>query len=244
MIRSDLQNKEIALGRIKRLANSGLPLDAFVRSVVELISDAIPNSPNRLFHISGGRTDSYICNSAELNQVVPLHSRYYVEPSLRDPGARFRLDPAMLHRRFPSKMIWMHEELTLPNLYKTEAFNRVFRPWGFHHCMVVVFHEADDYLGSYPIWRGSDQPPFTEHDTKFVRAIAAAVAHGLKVAFLLTRNREEGDESSFQPVPGWGCGILLVSRDGKLIALDPIASLIFNQLRVLDRSAGAISLNP
>jgi hypothetical protein len=33
MIRGDLHNKEVAFGRIKRLASSGLSLEPFVRSV-------------------------------------------------------------------------------------------------------------------------------------------------------------------------------------------------------------------
>ena len=48
MTRSDTRNKEIALGRIKRLASSGLPVEPFVRSVFELINDAVPNSPNKV----------------------------------------------------------------------------------------------------------------------------------------------------------------------------------------------------
>src|SRR5262249_1064898 len=121
MIHSDLRNKEIALGRIKRLASSGLPLEPLVRTVFELIGDAIPHSPNRTFHCGGESAEAYICNSPELNRVVPLHTRYYVEAPPEDSGARFRVNPLELHQRCPNKVLWMHEELTLPHLYQTEG---------------------------------------------------------------------------------------------------------------------------
>jgi hypothetical protein len=42
---SDARNKEIAFGRIKRLANSGLLLEPFVMTLFELLHDAIPSAP-------------------------------------------------------------------------------------------------------------------------------------------------------------------------------------------------------
>lgn len=60
MTRSDTRNKEIALGRIKRLASSGLLLEPFVRSVFELINDAVPNSPHRALHVGSERADAYL----------------------------------------------------------------------------------------------------------------------------------------------------------------------------------------
>src|SRR6266851_3875958 len=109
MTLSDSRNKEVALGRIKRLASSGLQLEPFVRTIFELINDSFPNNPNRTFHAGGERADAYICNSSELNKVVPLHNRYYVESRPEDSGAKFRINPSVLVRMFPTKMIWLHE---------------------------------------------------------------------------------------------------------------------------------------
>ncbi len=235
MTRSDIRNKEIALGRIKRLASSGLPLDPFIRALFELVDTATPHSPNRTFHIGSERTDAYICNSAELNRVIPLHNRFYVEASPEVSGARFRVNPAELHRRFPSKITWMHEEVTLPNLYLTEGFHTVFKPWGFHHCLMTVFHEPDEYLGCYPIWRSSDQPPFNSDDAKFIRVAAPSIAHGLKVSRLLART-STNEVGAFEPLPGWGSGVLLVNSRGELIGVDAEASLLLRQLQVIDAS--------
>lgn len=52
---ADLRNKEVALGRIKRLASSGLLLEPLVRSVFDLINDAVPNNPNRGLHVGSER---------------------------------------------------------------------------------------------------------------------------------------------------------------------------------------------
>jgi DNA-binding CsgD family transcriptional regulator len=232
MTLSDSRNKARALGRIKRLASSGLPLEPFVRSVFELINDAVPHSPNRTFHVGGESPNAYICNSPELNQVVPLHNRYYVESPPQVSGAKFRVIPAELNRRFPSKTIWKHEELTLPTLYRTEGFNVVFKPWGFHHCAMVMFQEAGELVGCYPVWRGPDQKDFSDSDLEFLRSAAPYIAHGLCAARLLERPMTTADD--FLPLATSSIGVILLNERGRPFALDPAAQLIFQQLSVLD----------
>jgi DNA-binding CsgD family transcriptional regulator len=229
----DMRRKELALGRIKRLASSGLALEPFVRSVFELVNEAVPNNPNRTFHVGSQSPEAYICNSLELNKVIPLHNRYYVESPPNVSGAKFRVNPIVLNSLFPSKAIWTHEEITLPNLYQTEGYNVVFRPWGFHHCLMVMFQEGNEFRGCYPIWRSADQKPFGRDDVEFVRAAAPHISHGLKAAQLLARNGDlKGDD--FTSLPGWGSGTILMDRNGNLIALDSTASLIFQQIGVFD----------
>jgi DNA-binding CsgD family transcriptional regulator len=227
------RNGKIALARIKRLASSGLQLEPLVRVVLNLVNDAIPSNPNRIFHIGGQSTDSYICNSLELNRVVPLHRRYYVESRPEDAGAKYRVNPGMLLKLFPLKTIWMHEEITLPNLYRTDGYNEVFKPWGFRHCLMVIFQEGGEYLGSYPIWRGIDQRPFSPEDVKFIRAIVPHISHGLKAARLLAPGGGV-DSASFCSVPGWGSGVILLDHSGNPIAMDSSARLTFQQLAAMD----------
>ena len=60
MTLSDSRNKARALGRIKRLASSGLPLEPFVRGVFESLNDGVPHSPNRVMLAGGGeRIDAH-----------------------------------------------------------------------------------------------------------------------------------------------------------------------------------------
>ncbi len=42
------------------------------------------------------------------------------------------------------------------------------------------------------------------------------------------------ESDGFVPLPGWDCGVVLIDRTGKPIAMDAQATLIFQQLGVLD----------
>ena len=243
MMPGDMRRKELALGRIKRLASSGLSLEPFVRSIFDLINDAVPNNPNRSFHVGTASSDAYICNTPELKRLVPLHTRYFVESPAEISGIRIRFDAATMQHLSRSKIVWTQEEITLTNFYRTEGFDLVFRPVGFHHVLILLFQEAGRLVGCYPIWRSSDQKPFSRDDAAFLRASAPHIAHGLKAAQLMELGDEEGD--GFVPLPGWGSGVVLIDRTGKPIAMDTEARLIFQQLAVFGgASADAFSSRP
>jgi len=108
----------------------------------------------------------------------------------------------------------------------------VFKPMGFHHCLMVGFQEAGALAGYYPIWRSVDQKPFTREDVTFITAAAPHIAHGLKAAQLVQRGHGEGD--TFAPLPAWDCGVVTMDRAGRPIAMDAQATLIFQELGVLD----------
>jgi hypothetical protein len=177
MLHSDARNKEVALGRIKRLASSGLPLEPFVRTIFELVNDAVPHNPNRVLLARGDSADTFIGSTPEADEVVAApHRHYYALSSPELSGSRFRFDADTLQRVFRAKTMWMHEEVALPNFYRPEGFNTVFRPLGFHHCLMVMFDEAGELVGYYPIWRSADQKPFSPQDVAFLRAAAACCA--------------------------------------------------------------------
>jgi DNA-binding CsgD family transcriptional regulator len=243
MMLGDMRRKELALGRLKRLASSGLPLEPFVEAVFELVNDAVPNSPNRSFLASVDRSDAYICNTPELQKIVPLHSHFYVESPPTLSGTRFRIDTATMRQLSQSKVIWPLDEIALPNFYRSEGFNNVFRPLGFHDCLLVLFQEAGELVGSYPVWRSADQKPFSSQDLAFLRAVAPHIAHGLKSVRLLARRADSND--GLIPLVGWGAGFVLLDRRGNLIALDSIARLTFQQIGVFDGLAsGTFSRHP
>jgi len=82
------------------------------------------------------------------------------------------------------------------------------------------------------MWRSGDQKPFSREDIEFLRAAAAHITHGLKIA-----QRTEDISSKpdgFIPLPEWGTGIILLDHSGSPIAIDPATTLIFQQLGVLD----------
>lgn len=243
MMLGDMRRKELALGRLKRLASSGLPLEPFVEAVFELVNDAVPNSPNRSFLASVDRSDAYICNTPELQKIVPLHSHYFVDSSPEISGARFKLDLNTLKYVLPSRTIWLQHEAFGPNVYRAEGFNETYRPLGWHHTVGVIFHEAHKYVGYYGIWRSVDQKPFSHDDIAFLTAAAPHITHGLKFAQLMQPDQSDG--GGFATVPGWGSGTILMDRGGRPIAMDAAARLIFQQMGVFDGvAADAFAARP
>jgi DNA-binding CsgD family transcriptional regulator len=233
LLHSDARNKEVALGRIKRLASVGLRLEPFARAVLDLINDGVSHSPNRVILAGGsGGVDACIGSTREIAAAVPLYHQYFVDASPEVSGVRFNYDSYALRWVLPSKVTWPQEALVLPNFHRAEGYNTVYRPLGWHHFVQVVFQESGEFIGYCPIWRSADQKPFSREDVAFLGALAPHVAHGLKVAQLQQRVHSEGD--GFATVPGWNSGVVLMDRSGRPIAIDAEATLIFQQLGVLD----------
>ena len=232
MMPGDMRRKELALGRIKRLSSSGLALEPFVRSVFDLIYDAIPSSPHRAIHVGGDRADAYICTTPETERMIPLHNRYFVESPPRVSGTRFRIDLNTLLNILPTKTIWHQHDSFETNFHRAEGFNEAYRPLGWHHILSVIFQEAGSYVGYYGIWRGADQKPFSNDDIAFLRSTTPHITHGLKAAQLMQLDQSDG--GGFAAVPGWGSGVILLDRGGKPIAMDATARLIFQQMGVFD----------
>lgn len=236
MTLSDSRNKARALGRIKRLASSGLPLEPFVRGVFEAVNDGVPHSPNRVMLADGGsNTDSYVGSTEEITRASPLFRKYFVDASSAECGVRFPYDAKALRTVLPSKVIWTQSDLVLDNFFRADGYNAVYRPLGWHHLLQVVFQESGEFLGYYPIWRSVDQKPFSLDDIEFVRRAAPHITHGLRATRLLEhRESPPTHPDEFQSLSGWHTGVILLGSNGKLIAIDPEARLILQQLGVLD----------
>jgi DNA-binding CsgD family transcriptional regulator len=232
MMFGDMRRKELALSRIKRLASSGLPLEPLVRSVFDRVNDAIPSSPHRAIHVGGERADAYICATPETESIIPLHNRYFVESPPRVSGTRFRIDLNTLLNILPTKTIWQQHDSFETNFHRAEGFNEAYRPLGWHHILSVIFQEVGSYVGYYGIWRSADQKPFSSDDIAFLTAAAPHITNGIKTAQLM--QLDQSDRGGFAAVPGWGSGVILMDRDGKPIAMDATARLIFQQMGVFD----------
>jgi DNA-binding CsgD family transcriptional regulator len=234
MILGDMRRKELALSRIKRLASSGLPLEPFGRTVLDLVNDGVAHSSNRaILAGAGSHIDAYVGNTPEIAAAVPLYQRYFVDAPPEVSGVRFRYDAHALGRILPSRVFWQQEDLVLPDFHRAEGYNTVYRPLGWHHFVQVVFQEGGEFLGYSPIWRGADQKPFSGEDIAFLRMAASHISHGLRAARLVARDSSTEIES-FAPLSGWGSGVILTDRKGKLIAIDSAARLIFQQVGIHD----------
>jgi DNA-binding CsgD family transcriptional regulator len=236
MTLSDSRCKARALGRIKRLASSGLPLDPFVRGVFEAVNDGVPHSPNRVMLAGGGdRIDAYVGSTEEIARAAPLFRKYFVDTPPHICGVRLPYDAYGLTNVLPSRTIWTQSDLLLDNFFRAESYNTVYRPLGWHHLLQVVFQESGEFLGYYPIWRSADQKPFTLEDVEFLRNAAPHIAHGLRATRLLERSEPPpAQPGEFRPLSGWRTGVILLDSSGKLIAIDPDARLILQQLAILD----------
>src|ERR1700734_3403415 len=133
MVRSDARNKEVALARIKRLARSGLPLEPFVRTVFQLVNDAVPANPNRGINVSTAGSDEFICTTPETERALPAHHHYFVQSAPAISGARFQMNLDTLPQRLVAKTIWPHDEVFAPDLFRAEGFNEAYRPLEWHH---------------------------------------------------------------------------------------------------------------
>ena len=237
MIRSDIRNKEIALGRIKRLASSGLPFEPFVRVAFELINDAICNSDHKVFHVGGvDGLDKYFGNSPEIVAAVPFQKHFFVDSPPEVGGTKFRYDAYAYTHILPRRTVWTQEEICHPGLYRAEGYNQVYRPLGWHKLLQVVFAEAGEYLGYCPIWRTVDQKPFSREDSEFLKASAPHIAHGLRSAHLLTHGlpASVNVDQELIPLDGWHSGVILLDEGGRPIAIDAAARLIFQQVAIFD----------
>jgi hypothetical protein len=211
-VNSDARNKAQALSRIRQLASSGLPLEPFVQTTLELIGDAVPSSPHRAIHVGTENSNAYIC-AGETSSIITLHDHYFVKSPPRVSGTRSRIDLEFLTKVLPSRTIWLQEQAFLPDFHRAEGFNEAYRPLGWHHCMAVVFHEGNDYAGYYGIWRTAQQKPFSRDDVEFLHAVAAHITHGLKIA--QTRIDASIYSAGFAPVSRSGTGVILVDSIGK-----------------------------
>jgi DNA-binding CsgD family transcriptional regulator len=229
---SDGRNKEVALGRIKRLASSGLALEPFVRTALDLIDDAVPASPHRGIQVGTDHSNAYIFSTTDVEKILPAHNHYFVECSPAISGARFKINLDTLKSVLPTRTIWVQEQAFLPSMMRAGGFNEAYRPLGWHHCVGVVFHELREYLGYFGMWRSSYQKPFSVEDVDFLRASAAHITHGLKLA-QLQRSAASADKD-FAALPGWSAGSILLGPDARPIAMDAQARLIFQQIGVID----------
>ena len=235
MIRSDLRNKQIALGRIKRLASSGLRLEPFVRTLFDLINDAVPNSPNKVFHIGGlEQLDSYLGSTPEIAAATPIQKQFFVDSPPEVGGVKFCYDSYAYRHILPQREIWTHEDLWLPDWRMRDGYNVVYRPLGWHRMVQVVYREAGEYMGYCPIWRSANQKPFSSDDIAFLKASAPHIAHGLTAARLLSRVAAIKTEDEFLPLNGWGIGVVWLNASATPIAMDTAARLIFQQIAVFD----------
>jgi transposase len=230
---SDAHNKEVAIRRIKRLANAGLPLQPYVTSLFELMNDAVPNSSNKSFlPNSGDQPAAAIGSTREVYDQMANHQRLFVDAAFHTLQIRAPLNFSGLQSFYIGKPVWRMEEWTLPQYRRTDGFNVVLGAFGWYEVAMLIFAENGRVFGCAPIGRGRDQKAFSRDDVDFFRACAPQVTHGLRNAQLLAERT--GEAEGFLPLALWGTGVVLMDSAGSVMAIDDEARSIFASMGVLD----------
>jgi DNA-binding CsgD family transcriptional regulator len=225
-------DRETALRRVRRLAVSGLSLESFVRTLFAIVGMALPLGENQvLFADPRPPYTGYILSNPEIAEYNERNRRLNIKAPPEVSGVRNFNSPAML-----AKPVWMHEEIALPHLQRSAAYDKVLRPLGMHHCMVLMFVEDGRLVGRWPMWRGAGMPEWNREDARFMATAAPYICHGLRLAQLA----EPGQPSPEDFVPhNSSHGMVLLDRRGKLVAADARVRTMFAEFSAFDADAAA-----
>jgi DNA-binding CsgD family transcriptional regulator len=226
--------------KLKRLATSGLPLEPYVRALFDVIHDAVPGGAHKpFFPDPANRPVALIQNfPAPYSAIMALRNYWLTSESTPQlSGLSIRFDSQTLKRGFLSKTVWPLEEFMTPQFYRSDGFNECARPLDHHHCICVSYYESGEAVGFYPLWRESDQPPFSREDTAFLNSSAPFVTHGLRVAQTIDHSvHADVGSSFFKSSPSWGSGVILLDSAGRVITADPTAISIFDNLALFNKA--------
>jgi DNA-binding CsgD family transcriptional regulator len=231
---SDPRNKERALRQLKRLALAGLPVEPFIMTMFDIIGAGIAVAQNQVFLPSDGtRPSAFITSSADVGAYAEAYERFFVNGSTEMSGLKYRFDKSGFDK-MSSRTVWRLEEYMLPHFYRSEGYNEVLRPIGFHRNVSLTCAEGTEVMGFYPVWRCPDIKPFAYDDILFLEACAPLIAHGLKTACLLERIDRFGDSQGFLPSARWRTGVVLIDTSGRPVSIDDAARAIFMQLAAFE----------
>lgn len=232
----NLFRQQQALRRLRRMASSGLSAMEFAIGAFDVIAEAIPNSECKAFHLSGASPAvwwPWIIRNIE-SKWAPEYQRYVTARTTEERGIA---DPMNALQ----KPVYRHEELIAENWERTETYNELYRHWGFHHVLYVWGMDGTRFVGGLPIWRSAAMRPFTNDDVRFATAASGLIGHALGVARGLGSHHVEGEEFSnrvegeeFFTAQGWARGVILITDEGRILAIDPGVRQIFGKIAVYD----------
>lgn len=223
----NLYRQQEALRRLRRLASSGLSAMEFAMGAFDLVADAIPNSECKAFHLSGATPTvwwPWFVRNIEWKW-APDYQRYVTERSVKERGI---IDPMTAQQ----KPVYRHEELMAENWERTETYNELYRHWGFHHVLYVWGIDGSQFAGGLPIWRSAGMRPFTNDDVRFATSASGLIGHALGVARGLESHHVEGEE--FFTAQGRARGVILITDEGRILAIDKGVQQIFGKMAVFD----------
>jgi hypothetical protein len=234
----EYMRKRRALAAIRRLAGSGMPLQPFAYTLFDLVNDAVPHdeaSPG--LTAASGESSRWIIRDFDYSRWSSEMHRYLLVADSHVSGFR---PPSLLPQN--PRTVLRHEEIVLPNYYRSEGYNEFFRWMGMHHGLLTLLRdEQSNFLGYYPIFRSEKMKPFSRHDIKFLEAAAGTIAQGIRSAGMT--NYRPADDDVFEPFAQVPKGMVVMDRDGKVLSINRAARSLFHQFAIYDGRGTGFSIN-
>jgi transposase len=171
----DYARKRQALARIKRLANSGMPLQPFAYTLFDLVRDGVPYDEISPGLAAASRESSrWIVRDFDFERWFPHMQRYLVDAGPEVSGFR---PPSLLPQN--PRTVLCHEEIVCPGYYRSEGYNEFFRSMGMHHGMLTLLRDDHGhFLGYYPMFRSEKMRPFSRDDRAFLEVVGGGHSAG------------------------------------------------------------------
>jgi DNA-binding CsgD family transcriptional regulator len=128
---------------------------------------------------------------------------------------------------------FISDQFFLPDFMRSSAWNEFFRPTGIDGALLHVLRDRDEIVGLYPLHRHGRMRPWGNTDIDFLRAAVPHIAHGLKSARQGSYSWNESDGVSL--FAKTSPAVILMTLDGRVLALNDHARSIFEQIGVFNR---------
>jgi DNA-binding CsgD family transcriptional regulator len=209
--------------RLRRLANSGLPLFQYVQALFDIISEPVPNNDVKVMGVGLAPGEQWITRNLDHGKWGPLLKDLIMEAAPAISGvALARL------REFASRQaVVPTEQILLPNYLRSPGYNELGIPLGLHHGIMVPLEDDGRVFATYCLWRDARMKPMTRADAQFLALSAPQIAHGMMAAKMLSL--PDGSAPGLEAMTDWSTGVILMRPDGNVEGLNAAARDIFQK---------------
>ena len=204
-----------ALRRIRRMAGTGLPVESYVRVLLDIVADAAVDAPEQAATKSLSSPAS-----GQISKDPPVDHHFLVQAGTHLTNLPVRAEEAAAHIR-------------LPSFSRTPAFDRLFSQSGFGHLLWIVSRDRREISGFFPFAASFDLHAFSREKLGFILKAAPLIARGLKAALILGKDAV-ADPSSFRTLKVRARGAVLLDSRGRVIAINRTANAMFAGLGAYD----------
>ena len=221
---SDHELKRRALKRFQRLGFSGLPLYPFARCLFEITEEVIQQPEHNTLILDPRFKKTLFVNYP----TESLGARFIELATSPESTSGFRFFPVLSACQKP---LIAFREFLLPNYRSGMMYHEIFVPLQVEDSLFVILRDLGSRVGYYPVDRTPSMRPFRHDDQRFFEVAAPHIACGLKTALSITNAAPESGE--FVQLDGKQ-GVVLLTADCRVLALDNNARSIFQRMGALD----------